>query len=141
MHILPRLFGPGAACHSYGAVAPYRSPALFGYWFGLILACALAACTPTIRARTPKPAIKARFIRLPPFSTSKCHSFYLVASTRIKSKRQRARGATFLDVARRKILIKATATGAAPLHGIARGRAVSKCTARSCAYGRLVERM
>src|SRR5262245_16644363 len=32
-------------------------------------------------------------------STSKCHSFYLVASTSIKSKRQRPRDATFLNVA------------------------------------------
>jgi hypothetical protein len=31
-------------------------------------------------------------------STSKCHSFYWVASTRIKSKRQRVREATFLGV-------------------------------------------
>src|SRR5262249_28499578 len=35
--------------------------------FGLILACALAADTPTIIAKTLNPAIKARFIRTPPF--------------------------------------------------------------------------
>src|SRR5262249_5843598 len=35
--------------------------------FGLILACALAADTPTIIAKTLKPPIKARFIRTPPY--------------------------------------------------------------------------
>src|SRR5262249_32839556 len=35
--------------------------------FGLILACAFAADTPTIIAKTLKPPIKARFIRAPPF--------------------------------------------------------------------------
>src|SRR6516162_600921 len=35
--------------------------------FGLILACAFAADTPTIIAKTLKPPIKARFIRTPPF--------------------------------------------------------------------------
>jgi hypothetical protein len=35
--------------------------------FGLMLACAFAADTPTINAKTLKPPIKARFIRLPPF--------------------------------------------------------------------------
>src|SRR5215471_19517671 len=35
--------------------------------FGLILACALAADTPTINAKTLNPPIKARFIRAPPF--------------------------------------------------------------------------
>jgi hypothetical protein len=35
--------------------------------FGLILACASAAVTPTIMAKPLKPAIKASFIRLPPF--------------------------------------------------------------------------
>jgi hypothetical protein len=45
------------------------------------------------------------------------------------------RAATFFKNAGRKILINATATGADPLHGIARARAVSKCTARNRAYG------
>src|SRR5215467_3734337 len=35
--------------------------------FGLILACAFAADTPTINAKTLNPPIKARFIRTPPF--------------------------------------------------------------------------
>src|SRR6516165_5441441 len=35
--------------------------------FGLILACAFAADTPKIIAKTLKPPIKARFIRTPPF--------------------------------------------------------------------------
>src|SRR5262249_55545141 len=35
--------------------------------FGLMLACAFAADTPTINAKTLKPPIKARFIRTPPF--------------------------------------------------------------------------
>jgi len=35
--------------------------------FGLMLACAFAADTPTIIAKTLSPAIKARFISLPPF--------------------------------------------------------------------------
>src|SRR5262249_21093699 len=35
--------------------------------FGLMLACAFAADTPTINAKTLNPPIKARFIRAPPF--------------------------------------------------------------------------
>jgi len=38
------------------------------------------------------------------------------------------RAATFFKNAGRKILINATATGAATLHGMQRGQAVSKCT-------------
>src|SRR5262245_2718207 len=65
--MLPRLFGPGPACHSHGAVCPYLSEILPGLQFGLILACAFAADTPTINAKTLNPPIKARFIRAPPF--------------------------------------------------------------------------
>jgi hypothetical protein len=50
------------------------------------------------------------------------------------------RAATFFQNAQRKILVNATATGADPLHGIAGGRAVSKCTPRRRADG-LVKRM
>jgi hypothetical protein len=61
-HMFPRLLGPGAPCHSHGW-APYRSPALRGYSFGLILACALAATTQTVEAKKPALAtIRARFI-------------------------------------------------------------------------------
>ncbi len=48
-HIAPRLVGPGAAYHSH--------PGLAG-----LGACAFAASTPTIAAKMPRPAIKARFM-------------------------------------------------------------------------------
>src|SRR5262249_15430611 len=66
-HMLPRRSGPGPACHSHVACAPYGPDVLPPEMFGLILACAFAADTPTIIAKTLKPAIKARFIRTPPF--------------------------------------------------------------------------
>jgi hypothetical protein len=73
-------------------------------------------------------------------STSKCHSFYWVASTRIKSKRQRTWRATFFARCPRKILIKATATGTArctALREVERRRSVR----HAVAYGRLVKWM
>ena len=48
-HIAPRLVGPAAAYHSH--------PGLAG-----LGACAFAASTPTIVAKMPRPAIKARFM-------------------------------------------------------------------------------
>src|SRR5215469_2489986 len=109
-HMLPRLFGPGAPYHSYGAFpeAPYRSPALRGYSFGLILACALAADTPTIIARTLNPPIKACFISLPPFGQENA-TLFIGSITGNKVKAARGCGTQISGHRRGKIRINAGA--------------------------------
>src|SRR5215813_939884 len=74
---------------------------------GLILACAFAADTPTIIAKTLKPPIRTCFIRaLLPFDKKTPH-FLLVASTTIKSKREEPRGKRIFRTVPEQIFINA----------------------------------
>jgi hypothetical protein len=70
------------------------------------LACALAADTPTIIAKTLSPAIKARFISLPPFRQTNA-TLFIGSINNNKIKEADARGRPIFLVLPRKIFINA----------------------------------
>src|SRR5262249_25304725 len=74
--------------------------------FGLILACAFAADTPTINAKALNPPIKARFIKAPPFRQENATLFIGSINNNKIKKAEPFREAGFQSGSR-KIFVKA----------------------------------